>query len=333
MVRLEPDYYALGRRLHDLRGKVQTYGWDCETNQYENIADDLFGQHSYQYFGLSAQLSDNGEVLLVQSQQQIDVYRGEQTEWIHEITHSKMMQVCGWVPNVPIFSMNKMGTIFAVLDVLGDRVGVTMYRWDGQLWNDSWYEMTIVDSQMCSNKLGIALSDDDGMTATLFGPMVGIVRVSFAENEIIQIDRSNVTVAAGDPSISRDTFPHFSASVAGSAIMYSLRKPWAISDPADQAERHVIMEYHGHGGWTTLFNTTTPQRGTTGLTSRVGVLYNIRGSSLDILVPKYDNDEWYLLKSVEMPGGVLGVQLTSDGSFLSVLDVTNTLRLYSLNLP
>ena len=59
MVRLEPDYYALGRRLHDLRGKVQTYGWDCETNQYENIADDLFGQHSYQYFGLSAQLSDN----------------------------------------------------------------------------------------------------------------------------------------------------------------------------------------------------------------------------------------------------------------------------------
>ena len=65
----------------------------------------------------------------------------------------------------------------------------------------------------------------------------------------------------------------------------------------------------------------------------MGVLYNIRGSSLDILVPKHDNDEWYLLKSVEMPWGVLGVQLTSDGSFLSVLDATNTLRLYSLNLP
>lgn len=97
---------------------------------------------------------------------------------------------------LPIFSMNKMGTVFAILsDIQSTQVSITIFREDaGNVWSNTQYKLGAQLQQRlgrCALRIGIAL-DNSGTAATLFGLVIRVQRVNFVEDGLVTIDNSSI---------------------------------------------------------------------------------------------------------------------------------------------
>jgi hypothetical protein len=369
MVWTEPLYHRTIDFVES--GRVRTFGWDCEAQTYREFeASLLYGIKPHQRFGINAQLSDNGKMLLVQSggghfAGAIRAFRwsNQETRWVcvlDETTVPVDLFFChiaasnGHV-SMPIFSMNRKGTAFAVMTAhFVSHLSFSVYRWENEEWKSTEYSLPLAEQRQCQAEIGITISED-AETVTLYGLIFGILQARVGvDSTITPIDQSALELNAKAPEQDRqrkiqeqqntvppygrppwddppdNMIPELHVSATDNILLYSLS---TTSGDQKWISQQALIEYRDDE-WVTLYTQTAnlpqhPMQMT--LQSNVALMYDrVNPNSTTVLF--FNDHEWkaQLLSTPDHDGGGGAIQLSGNGAFLSVVKDDGNMYLYSL---
>lgn len=306
------------------RGQIRTFGWDCETQSYEFLSN-LNGKQPFQRMGKYVQLSDNGEVMAVESNGHVSIHQWNVTRWVTTLRHISLYPSDkGLGDEFQKFSMNTDGTIMAALTLV-TRTGiiVTLCEWDGQGWHETVYSGPIPGNTTHGEPLAISMSED-GTTISIFGVRFGILRAALSNEEIVPLEDSRLALFPQDEldEDPRGNWNSYSVSVFENDVLY------AHSSTGNHASVNIAA-YHG-AEWNTIYNATWIPRLNVELKRTTALLYR-EGQTHFALLTKHGH-KWHLLtKDRHHSGIIVRAAISGDGRFLCVLDEYRDLQLYSIN--
>jgi hypothetical protein len=330
-------------------GRVRTFAWDCEAATYKEIADPIHGTKLNQRFGMEAQLSDNGRVLLVQSgddkEGEIEVYHWTLDGWISMLQDPvSFYLLCREKRHnrgyFPVFSMDKEGTAFAVMTAhVGESLEIAVFRWEKEEWKDTYYRLPL-KPHVCEGKIGIAISEG-AKTTTFYGAEFGILQthLNTLGGMIKPSEHEPVFKVYSEPSEYQEPhvsvppngeYPEFYASVVGNAVLYSMAYMSTMDGQRQRVGTGVLVERED-GEWVALYNKTgtTTNAVQVALQANIALIYgNVTARDLTA----WGRHEWKVMLRHSVPHGGGGtIELSGDGSLLSVVHDDGYMSLYSLH--